>query len=140
MTYRRLITALVLIAFLPAAAGCSRSRTIGVADEPADSSSTSRFLAGEPVEISGYTRADDGFRKWSGVVRLAEPDSFEFTGKALDGEPAPHFALHTSEVTSIRAIESDQVATTILVVASVVAVGVAVAAATFSAAMSGFGE
>ena len=140
MRHRRLITALVLIAFLPAAAGCSKSRTIGVADEPADSSSTSRFLTGEPVEISGYTRADDGFREWSGVVRFAEPDNLEFVGAVSDEGPAAHFVLQASKVTSIRAIESDQVGTTILVVASVVAVGVAVAAATFSAAMSGFGE
>jgi hypothetical protein len=139
MRYRRLITAITLIAFLPLSTGCSKSRTVGVSDEPTGSSSSSRLHAGESVAISGYTRADDGFRAWDGRVRLAHPDSLEFEATTPSGEPVSRFVLHASEVTSIRAVETDKVATTILVATSLLAIGGAVVAATFAAAMDDFG-
>jgi hypothetical protein len=102
---RRLISVLILVAFVPAAVGCSRSRTIQVEDDPSDSGTATRFRAGEVVEVRGYTRPDDGFRRWKGFVQTMSADSLAFESKAARKAPSISFDLARDDVTSIDARE-----------------------------------
>jgi hypothetical protein len=107
MTYRKWINLCTLLAFLPLAVGCSGTRTLMVKDDPADSEVGARYQAGEPVDISGYTRPDDGFREWSGYVQTIPPDSLLFTPKReyKQDEAAATFRLAKSDVVSLAARE-----------------------------------
>ena len=105
MNLRRPISLFVLLAFIPLSVGCSTSRTLLVQADPADSQAHTRFRAGEPVEISGYTRPDDGFRDWRGYVQSVPPDSLQFFQESRSRNLAPPFRLAVSDVISIDACE-----------------------------------
>lgn len=139
MQTRRLITVLTLIAFLPVAAGCSRTRAVTLDSDPASADALSQLRSGEPVKISGYTRASGGYRKWDGHAQMATADSLEFVPVSSETKPsavgASQFRLPVDDVISVDVAEHDSEATTVVVILSVLAVG-AVALAVVGAAMA----
>lgn len=128
MNVRRLIAMVILVAFLPAATGCSASRTIRLDEDPAHDETTVGFRSGEAVEINGYTRPDDGFRSWRGFVQTVPPDSLTFESRPPEGIPSVSFRLARTDVISIDAREFSAAGTTALVAACLLAAGLAVSA------------
>jgi hypothetical protein len=102
MNYRRLITSLTLIAFLPLAIGCSTSTTsvVDLNSDPETSQPIAQLEDGEPLRISGYTRVSDGYRDFRGFVHLASPDSVQFL-KDPDGST---FELSRADIVSVVAV------------------------------------
>jgi hypothetical protein len=105
MKRQRWTTLFVLLVFLPVAAGCSTSRTMRIEADPRESEAAASFQAGDPIEITGYTRPDDGFRAWSGIVQKVPPDSLQFrpVREYKKPEPGPPFRLAMTDVISIDA-------------------------------------
>jgi hypothetical protein len=93
--------------------------------DPGVSENAVRLQSGEPVEIDGYTRPDDGFREWRGYVQTVPPDSLQFTPKREYEKPAtdPSFRLARADVVSIAAREYSGGKTTGLVVGMLLVVG-----------------
>ena len=131
MNFRRSISILILLAFLPCGLGCSTSRTLLVAeDDPAGSETGTSFKAGEPIEITGYTRPDDGFRAWRGYVQAAPPDSLLFTQPVESRRrgTATSFRLAMADVVSIDSSEFSPGKTAVLTIGVVAAIAIAVTA------------
>lgn len=128
MNARRLLALVILIAFLPAATGCSASRTIRLDEDPADNETATRSRSGEAIEVNGYTRPDDGFRSWRGFVQTVPPDSLAFESRPPDGIASVTFRLARTDVISIDAREFSAAGTTVLVSACLLAAGLAVMA------------
>lgn len=123
MRVRRLISALILIAFLPAAIGCSSTTTILVENDPAESEAATKFRTGEAIKISGYTRFDDGRRKWTGFVQTAPPDSLQFTpGPEERTSPWP-FQLAKTDVLSVHFAEPSSAKTQFLALGMIALAG-----------------
>jgi hypothetical protein len=140
MNARSLIVLLILITFLPAATGCSASRTIRLDEDPADNESAVRFQSGEAVEVNGYTRPDDGFRSWRGFVQTVPQDSLAFESRPPEGMPSISFRLARTDVISIDAREYSQGRTTALTLASMTIVALVVAGVILAANPIGVGD
>ncbi|RKZ16695.1 hypothetical protein DRQ53_05620 [bacterium] len=136
MQTRRLLTLLTLIAFLPLALGCSNRYSVTAESDPAESTAAATLQAGESVNISGYTRPSDGYRDWSGQVRLAAVDSLEFVRQATDADPASRFVLSAAEVSSLSVVEPNNTGTTLLVTASILVVAGTIFLIAFAQAMN----
>jgi hypothetical protein len=136
MQYRRLITALTLISFLPVAAGCSKSRLVEIDSDPASAGAVSGLQAGEPMQISGYTRASDGYRDFDGQVQLAGPDSLTFVPEQSPTKAArTPFTISCDDVTSVTLTVPDKGRTRAAVTLTVLVVGAAVATAVVTASV-----
>ena len=80
----------------------------------------------ESIEISSYTRVDDGRRNWPGFVRTAPPDSLQFDSKPAADSPSTSFRLARTDVISIKATEFSAGKTQAFVAASLVVVGIVI--------------
>lgn len=137
MRTQRLITAMTLIAFLPIAAGCSTTRTYEVGTDPSASGAVQMLLAGETLEIAGYTRASDGHRKFRGHVRLITQDTLEFIPGNSSSKPDDNatFTLACNDVTSVDVLIPDVGRTRFATTVTLLAVGAAVTGVAIAAAI-----
>jgi hypothetical protein len=128
---------MTLTAFLPIAAGCSTTKTYAVGTDPFASGAVQMLLAGETLEIAGYTRTSDGHRKFRGHVRLITQDTLEF----IPGNPASNsdddatFTLPCNDVASVDVLIPDAGKTRLAATMTVLAVGAAVTGVAIAAAI-----
>ena len=125
MRFRRLITVMTLTAFLPIAAGCSTTKTYAVGTDPFASGAVQMLLAGETLEIAGYTRTSDGHRKFRGHVRLITSNS----------DDDATFTLPCNDVASVDVLIPDAGKTRLAATMTVLAVGAAVTGVAIAAAI-----
>ena len=141
MQTRRLFTTLTLIAFLPIAAGCSTTRSFDVGTDPSASAVVQVLLAGDSIEITGYTRASDGHRDFHGQIRLATQDTFELTPAfraasptiATDDQP---LTIPCRDLKSVDIAVPDAGKTRLATAVTILAVGAAVTGAVVAASIS----
>jgi hypothetical protein len=74
-----LLSLLLVATIVTSTCACGTTTTVDLGSDPESSAVRMAFYAGEPVEITGYTRVSDGHRDWQGLVQLAPPDSVQFT-------------------------------------------------------------
>lgn len=124
MRRSRTLHLIVLVTFLAATTGCTKTRTVEVSTDPTATSTS--FSEGERLEISGYRLVGEDSRAWKGEVSFVPPDSLRFEPASgpqpkpatFGGSSAPHrtgsFTVHGSAIRSIDVVETDYTSSLLL--------------------------